>query len=61
MRFAFISILVLGTAALDLGLYVCRGPDSTISAHFRTWCEQWPIVPFLLGMLAGHLLWPLRP
>jgi hypothetical protein len=24
------------------------------------WAVRWPVIPFLIGFLAGHLFWPNR-
>ena len=61
MRFAVVAGVALALFALDIALYVYRGPDATLSQQFRDWVEQYPIVAFILGVLAGHVLWPLRP
>ena len=60
MRFLAVALGVLLLLAWDTYLYVARGPDATLSTLFRQWVADYPIVSFLLGMLLGHVLWPLR-
>lgn len=31
-------------------------PALTVSSLVRFWCSNWAMIPFLLGVLIGHLL-----
>jgi hypothetical protein len=53
--------LALTIGAIDLYLYVTRGNAATISYAILTLALLHPIVPFMFGMLAGHLFWPQCP
>jgi len=35
-------------------------PTETVSAVLLDWSAHWPVLPFLMGMVMGHLLWPQR-
>jgi hypothetical protein len=40
---------------------VIKGRDGeTVSATLSEWSRAWPILPFLIGILIGHLFWPHR-
>jgi hypothetical protein len=53
----FIIIMVGLTLAYDGIIAVTRGIDATVSRQLLKLGQQWPIVPFLLGVVAGHLFW----
>ena len=42
----------------DIYVYVLPGDGDTISEVILAWAKSYTIVPFSLGVLAGHLLWP---
>lgn len=43
----------------DIVAVACLKPESTISAILQSWSRIYPILPFLIGVLIGHLFWPL--
>lgn len=51
--------IVAVVAAIDLWL-LRKGEANTISARIARLSVRWPIIPFVLGVLAGHLVWPNR-
>lgn len=56
------QIILLVVAAL-LGIYdvwaiSTSGYDASISVIIVDWSRQLPILPFAIGVLAGHLFWP---
>ena len=63
MRTRKATSLVLGaTAILLIGwdIYVAgnRMPGDTISELLLDFSIKHPIIPFILGVLVGHLFWP---
>lgn len=55
--------VIFAVAAILLGwefyvLYFPTVDGSTISEVLLTWARKHPIVPFLWGVLMGHLHWP---
>lgn len=54
-------ILVLMTVAYDIFAYKVWGVDATISRVTLAWAREWPVVPFSVGVVVGHLFWPQRP
>lgn len=33
-------------------------PGCTVSSVIHDWSQQFPVMPFAIGLLIGHLLWP---
>lgn len=54
---AFIAIMVVITLAVDVFLAIFFGIKHTISAVLLTLAKDYPIIPFALGVCAGHLFW----
>ena len=56
--------ILVGTAVLlvvwDVVAYFGAGPAATISRVMLDWAGAHPIVPFMLGVIAGHFFWPQR-
>lgn len=50
-----IIVLMIVITVWDVIATVFPGRLRTISDVIRTWAERWPIVPFLVGVIAGHL------
>ena len=61
-RIATIALLaVCGLALVVWDVYVTViEPEATISAMTLAWAQRHPIVPFVIGVLGGHLCWPQR-
>lgn len=61
MRFG-LSLLLLGVLAsvwlFDLYAGVHQEPAQTVSATLLEWSRRWPMLPFAIGVLIGHLFWP---
>lgn len=54
-------LLVLGVVWIwDSVCIVRQVPQYTVSAMIFQWSTAWPIVPFLSGVIIGHLFWPQR-
>jgi hypothetical protein len=52
-----IAIVVIYIVAFDTWAWMHIGRHATFSAHFCKLAHDWPIIPFLVGMLIGHLFW----
>ena len=53
---------LLGAAAflLSVEIWALRAPDDDdrlITTVIRKWAKDYPILPFALGVLCGHLFW----
>lgn len=46
--------------AYDIWTYIKRGSDTTISVQMFELSKKYPIVAFLLGIVFGHIFWPLN-
>jgi hypothetical protein len=51
-------LIALAIAAYDMYAAFGPGPEYTVSALIGEWSGRVPIIPFLLGLVAGHLFWP---
>jgi hypothetical protein len=54
---ALFLVMCLMVAIFDLYATRAWGSESTVSWIVRNWSAHYPILPFMLGMLAGHLFW----
>jgi hypothetical protein len=54
----FLLLVVLGIGAADFWLLDRYGPTGTISNAILESCRVHPVIPFLFGLLMGHLFWP---
>lgn len=64
MRIALSALLL--SAGLIVGIwdiYVTARdePEHTVSATMYDWATRWPVLPFVLGIIVGHLFWPHFP
>lgn len=53
----FVTALVLVGIVYDVWIYQTHGSASTIS--WTVWCaaKEYPVIPFAMGILCGHLFW----
>lgn len=57
-------VIILGAvliAAYDIVALTIHGNDATISVQLYLWAKTYPIIPFVFGVLGGHLFWPIEP
>ena len=56
-----LAVLVLGicfvVAVFDLWAVTVYGPQATLSSAAYNASRQYPIIPFAVGVLVGHLFW----
>ena len=52
------ALLLLG--GYDLFAYFLWGRENTISVVLYETAQQFPILAFGLGLLSGHLFWPIK-
>lgn len=50
-----INLAVVGV--VDLFLQVTRGREATITSVVRATASGYPLLPFAIGLVMGHLLW----
>jgi hypothetical protein len=53
----FIIGVIVVVLAVDGVLAMKFGQPGTISFRVAAWSKRWPLIPFGLGLLAGHLIW----
>lgn len=56
-RFIILAVIAI-VVGIDVWLVISRGSDATISWQLYTWAQHWPIIPFLLGGVFGHIFAP---
>lgn len=58
---AVIVALIAVIAAYDVWTLARRGYTTTISYVLKKYSLQFPIIPFVGGLLCGHLVWANEP
>ena len=57
---AILIVFVLVLIAWDVYVFLTPGDGDTISEITLGFAMRHPVLPFALGVLCGHLLWPQR-
>jgi hypothetical protein len=56
LALALAMLLSLGAVGIfDIVMTFGSAPGQTVSDYIHRWSQQFPLLPFLAGMLAGHL------
>lgn len=50
-------VVVSAVLIYDIWATVRHGRESTVSAVILSWAKNYPIVPFVFGLVCGHLFW----
>lgn len=59
---AIILFLMLGgIGAYDVLVSYRLLDGVTVSSVIHRWSTAFPVMPLLVGLLLGHLFWPIRP
>ena len=53
----FLAVVLAAVGIVDVWLGTVYGMEYTITAVIRVASQQWPIIPFAVGCLVGHLFW----
>jgi len=48
---ASVTVIIL---IIDVFLALTKGKEQTISVAITNWSKQYPIIPFVFGLLMGH-------
>lgn len=56
--FGFIITVILMAVAFDIIAILLWGTEGSLSRVMLDFSKRWPIVPFALGVVAGHIFWP---
>lgn len=52
-----LALLLLIVGAFDLYAQIRLPAGSTLSEYLRELSGRYPLIPFLVGLLCGHLFW----
>lgn len=47
-------------AVWDMYVTFAHIPESTVSEIIQRWATFHPVIPLTVGLLLGHLFWPIR-
>ena len=56
----FMLLIIALVTVFDIWTLARRGYSTTISWQIYVHSKSWPVIPFLFGLLAGHLFFPNR-
>jgi len=56
---ALIALLAV-TGAFDVWATFAQPAGATVSAHLQSWAVQFPVLPLAIGIIIGHLFWPVH-
>ena len=54
-----VNVFVVGVYDIYAGFFL--GPDQSVSYWVQTWLKAFPVLGVALGVVIGHLAWPLHP
>jgi hypothetical protein len=55
-----IALTIIGLVAWDVYAILYGGDESSISSVIITYSYDYPLIPFLSGVLCGHFFWRLK-
>lgn len=58
---AFLLCVTAAVVGYTLYAYLFVGEDVTVSQTTLRAATTWPIIPFLFGVVCGHVFWPAPP
>lgn len=58
LSLAILAVLALSLVGIWDSVAMYRGDMESVSKILTGWCKQWPVLPFLAGLVVGHALWP---
>ena len=53
----FIAVMIVLIAAYDVYTIVLYGTETSVSHVMITWAYEYPVFPFVMGFVMGHLFW----
>jgi len=57
----FIFVTILAIAVYDVCAFNIGGTEGTISWTMFEWAYKYPVFPFAMGFVMGHLFWQMKP
>lgn len=55
-----IMIFVVGLIGFDAYVILTESKLESVSSYLIRWSYEYPMIPFLIGFLMGHLFWRMR-
>jgi len=55
--YMFIGIMIVSITIYDVYAIFVGGTQATISWAMIDWAYKYPLFPFIMGLLSGHLFW----
>ena len=55
---AVLMIVILFVGVYDVLALFAKGQAFTVSYVVKSWSAHFPVIPLLIGLILGHLLWP---
>ena len=56
----FIAVISIAIIVFDFFIIGKKGKYFSISAYIIRWSRLYPMIPFLLGIICGHLFWSMQ-
>lgn len=56
----FVLVVVVASIGFDYFIIYKKGKKESISAYVIRWSHAYPMIPFLVGFLCGHLFWSMN-
>ena len=60
IAFVTLAAIVVVVWVIDVYLFMGGTNKHTLSQAIVVVAQRYPLLPFILGILVGHLLWPMR-
>lgn len=56
----FIVLMFISIGIYDVVAIINGGTEASISSTMIVWSYRFPLFPFLMGVICGHLFWRMR-
>lgn len=60
VTYIFIAVLFIAIAIYDVYAIMKGGTEASISSIMIGWSYKFPLFPFSMGVICGHLFWRMR-
>lgn len=61
---AVLAVCILVTLALvaawDIAVMATGKPEYSVSSITQSWSKENPVLPLIVGVVVGHLFWPIK-
>lgn len=57
LTLSVVSLAILFLLIYDVWTVLKRGSNTTISVQVYSFSKEYPMVPFLIGFVFGHIFW----